>query len=305
MGDPGPTMALTGNGERLHLQHGPIDLLIEADGPAAARSTTFAAAAARFESLLDELVAELDTLRSALTPASMPVPRGRVAMRMVEAVFPHCHEETITPMAAVAGAVADEIGEAMAGAASLRRWMVNNGGDISIGLTPGQRYTVGLVVDPRRGTVDGTIVVKGGTDVGGIATSGRHGRSFSLGIADAVTVTSHNAAAADAAATIIANKVDIGPHSAVTRVPAYEVDPDTDLGDRLVTVDVGLLTTVEVRQALDSGLARAETLVAGGSIVAAVLHLDGSRATTASTMPMRCCAGDRTAAYTALEKIGR
>ena len=64
----------------------------------------------------------------------------------------------------------------------------------------------------------------------GIATSGWRGRSFSLGIADAVTVLADRAAAADAAATIIANAVDLPGHPAIVRVPACELAPDSDLG---------------------------------------------------------------------------
>ena len=73
----------------------------------------------------------------------------------------------------------------------------------------------------------------------GVATSGRHGRSFSLGIADAVTVLARTASQADAAATIIANAVDLPGHPAVRRMPANELQPDSDLGARPVTRDVG------------------------------------------------------------------
>ena len=66
----------------------------------------------------------------------------------------------------------------------------------------------------------------------GVATSGWRGRSFSLGIADAVTVLAATAAAADAAATIIANAVDLPGHPAIARRPASELEDDSDLGDR-------------------------------------------------------------------------
>ena len=67
----------------------------------------------------------------------------------------------------------------------------------------------------------------------GIATSGRHGRSFSLGIADAVTVLARTASQADAAATIIANAVDLPGHPAIVRCRRDELQPDSDLGARL------------------------------------------------------------------------
>ena len=75
----------------------------------------------------------------------------------------------------------------------------------------------------------------------GVATSGWRGRSFSLGIADAVTVFAGTAAVADAAATLIANAVDLPGHPAFARAPARRCDPQSDLGERLVTVDVGPL----------------------------------------------------------------
>jgi len=109
--------------------------------------------------------------------------------------------------------------------------------------------------------------------VRGIATSGWRGRSFSLGIADAVTVLADRAAAADAAATIIANSVDLPGHPAIVRVPARELAPDSDLGERPVTQAVGSLTAEEVDQALAAGTRTAERLVRMGLIRSTALCL--------------------------------
>ncbi len=109
----------------------------------------------------------------------------------------------------------------------------------------------------------------------GIATSGWRGRSFSLGIADAVTVLAVNASTADATATLIANAVDLPGHPNIWRVPADELQPDSDLGHRLVTRDVGELTPEEIAEALGGGVAYAQTLVRNGTIIAAALHLGG------------------------------
>jgi len=187
-------------------------------------------------------------------------------------------------MVAVAGSVADEVGAAMSGAAPLDRWMVNNGGDIAIGVGPGRSYRVGLVVDPRRAAIEAAVELGEESGIGGVATSGRHGRSLSLGIADAVTVFAADAAAADAAATIIANRVDIGSHPEITRRPAHELDPDSDLGDALVTLEVGVLTLDEIGGALHNGLAYAEQCVERGLIDGAVLYLAGSGAATGSEL---------------------
>ncbi len=286
MPDPGPQVALSSDGRQLHLQHGPIDLIVEVDGSPGACSAARRAACRRFDGLLEDLVAELPLLRTALGAAGRPPsPSGAVAARMVAAVAPHRHEELVSPMAAVAGAVADEVGSALSAAAPLDRWFVNNGGDIAFGLAPGQRYRTGLVVDPRHAAPAATITIDAGSGVRGIATSGRHGRSFSMGIADAVTALAPTAAAADAAATLIANHVDPGPSAAIVRRPAVELDPDSDLHDRLVVTEVGVLTRSEVDEALSRGLARAESYVEQGHILAAVLHLAGRTAAT-SAAPM-------------------
>jgi len=203
---------------------------------------------------------------------------------MFDAVVPYAEQDVVSPMAAVAGSVADEIGASIAGAAHLDRWMVNNGGDIAFGLASGQQYRAGLVVDPRRAIVEATALIRAGDGIGGVATSGRHGRSLSLGIADAVTVLAPTAAAADAAATLIANRVDMGPHQEIVRRPANSLDPDSDLGDRLVTVDVGRLTPSEVQWALALGLEHAEACVDRGLIGAAVINLAGSAVATATSL---------------------
>ena len=106
-----------------------------------------------------------------------------------------------------------------------------------------------------------------------IHPSGWRGRSFSLGIADAVTVLADRAAAADAAATIIANAVDLPGHLAILRTPARQLAPDSDLGSRLVTEAVPELSRTEINEALAAGARTAERLLRIGLIRAAALHL--------------------------------
>lgn len=191
------------------------------------------------------------------------------------AVEPYAARTFITPMAAVAGAVAEEILAAMTSAALLERAYVNDGGDIAIHLEPGQQFVAGMIDRPDRASLFGTVVLEASQPVRGIASSGWRGRSFSLGIADAVTVLADRASMADAAATILANAVDLPGHPCVYRVRARELAPDNDLGDHLVTQGVGELTAQEIRAALDSGEALAHTLLAEGLIRSAALHLRG------------------------------
>jgi ApbE superfamily uncharacterized protein (UPF0280 family) len=176
-------------------------------------------------------------------------------------------------MAAVAGSVAEEILGAMLAAAPLKRAYVNNGGDIALHLSHGEQFTVGLMDRPDRDGVMQTMVIDARDTARGIATSGRHGRSFSLGIADAVTVLARTASQADAAATIIANSVDLPGHPAIRRCPADSLQPDSDLGSRLVTREVGLLSPAEIAAALDAGATSARQWLAAGLIEAAALRL--------------------------------
>ncbi|WP_257165895.1 UPF0280 family protein [Bradyrhizobium sp. SRS-191] len=259
---------------RLHLQDGPIDLIIGADGSEADMRAAYQAAAKRFTGLLDELCSELPELRKA---ADLGCPlNGVVARRMHAAVAPFAAEMFITPMAAVAGAVAEEILGAMLSAAKLTRAYVNNGGDIALQLRDAATFSVGLMDRPDSAGTMRRMTLRAADEVSGVATSGRHGRSFSLGIADAVTVLARTAAQADAAATVIGNAVDLPGHPAVLRRPACELQPDSDLGQRPVTCGVGDLSDADVAIALASGERCAQALLADGQIEGAVLQLGGA-----------------------------
>jgi len=253
---------------REHWRHGPIDLVIEAWGEAAAVAQARADAWARFEQVLGELVRELAALRAPIS--AMCIVDGPVARRMVAACAVHA-PHFITPMAAVAGSVADEIIECFA-RPGVARAFVNNGGDIALHLAPGELLKVGIVSHAYLPGIDGHLTLPAPSPVRGVATSGWRGRSFSLGIADSVTVLATTAAAADAAATMIANAVDID-HPVIRRLPACEVKDDSDLGRRLVTVAVGPLPDRLVASALDRGAAAATSLLARGLIVGAALAL--------------------------------
>ena len=348
-----PVSRLLPNG-RLHLQHGPIDLIVEAvgvdpspsageagregglarqrepggvarpgcphpgrlrrlgpplkgrDQPSPTVRIAYEAAARRFATLLEELCAELPALRRPARPDRCAL-SGPVARRMWKAVAPFAAESFVTPMAAVAGAVAEEVLAAMAAAAPLRRAAVNNGGDIALHLGPGEHLRLGLVDRPDRPSLFGTALVADTDPIRGVATSGWRGRSFSLGIADAVTILARTAAEADAAATMVANAVDLPGHPAVTRLPARDVQADSDLGGRLVTRAVGKLAPDEIEAALASGLAKAEDLASRGLIHAAALHLQGRTAATAGTAAVHsrrhaeeACAAGRLEARTAV-----
>lgn len=259
---------------RLHLQDGPIDVILEAFGASGEVHRAYEAAARRFVGVLDELCSELGLLRARAVVGG-PQPQGRIARRMAAAVAPYAERTFITPMAAVAGAVAEEILETMTSAARLAKAYVNDGGDIALHLEPGERFVIGMVERPERLSLFGSATITSNEPIHGIATSGWRGRSFSLGIADAVTVLAESAARADAAATIIANAVDLPGNPQIIRVPACSLAPDSDLGELLVTQGVGKLSAEEVGLALQAGMAVAEGLAAEGLIHSAALHLHG------------------------------
>lgn len=260
------------HGNRLHLNHGPIDLVIAADGAAHEVERAYAQAASMFPNILPELVAELPLLRAPVGDVK-PAPSGAIARRMADAVWPY-RDVFVTPMAAVAGSVAEHVLAAMMEVADLRRATVNNGGDIALHLAAGERLRAGIVGDLSMPHLDATIELDSADPVRGLATSGWRGRSQSLGIADAVTVLAQSASMADAAATMIANAVNV-EDAAIRRLPACEMRDDSDLGILPVTVEVGALSVEKVRQALDHGVRRAIELKDKGLILAAYLQLQG------------------------------
>tara|TARA_R110002072_G_scaffold176194_3_gene332099 strand:+ start:11306 stop:12166 length:861 start_codon:yes stop_codon:yes gene_type:complete len=273
-----PTAAILPCGTRLHLQHGPIDLIISANGQ---RDRAFEAANARFQTILTELVAELDMLKQPMT-STIARPDGKVAQRMHAAAILFGDYGFLTRMAAVAGSVADTILKAMTDGADLRRAYVNNGGDIALHLQAGESYSSAMAGHDGREL--GQIVIQSTDNVGGIATSGRHGRSLSSGIADSVTVLALCAATADVAATLIANSVDLQYHPAVTRRLANEVVDDSDLGERPVVVGCGPLAVSDRNTALRAGLDCALSMVKQNTIHAAALFLQGDALATDTNM---------------------
>ncbi|KAF0128068.1 MAG: hypothetical protein FD152_2395 [Xanthobacteraceae bacterium] len=274
------------DGDRLHLQHGPIDVVLRAWGATAAVRDAYDAVIERFATILPELAGELTELRKPMS--DRPQVTTPVALRMLAACRPHAGI-FVTPMAAVAGAVADELMECMVEAAPLDRAFVNDGGDIAVHLTEGESMEIAVAADFSRGPIpalNGRITLKDTDGIGGIATSGAQGRSFSLGIADSVTVLARDAATADVAATLIANAVNIDD-PLIRRSPASTLDPDSDLGDQLVTLAVGALERGQIAAALAAGRERAEQLRRRGLIRDAALVLKGEARVLGQTPSLR------------------
>lgn len=257
------------DGRRMHFHHGPIDLIISAEGQD--QRAAFKSAWQRFQTVLHELTQELSLLRTNWIDIGMR-PMGSIARKMYDSVAPHAANTFITPMAAVAGSVAEEILDSMVQSGDLDRAIVNNGGDIAFHLKDHQ--TCAATLANLSGRSMGKVAIMAEMSIRGMATSGRGGRSYSLGIADSVTVLAKSASAADAAATLIANAVDLPEHPAIARRPAYQLQDDSDLKDHPVVIDCAPLSEDETIMALDSGLSMAKKLQECHLIEAAILFLN-------------------------------
>ena len=261
------------SGNRLHLQHGPINLVIKANGNSSSIKKAYGLASQRMEGMLQGLVDNLSTLREPLNP--------RVELNIDDVTSDHMistarqfEDHFITPMAAVAGAVADKILSSMRNVKGLDSIYVNNGGDIALFIGHDKKMKIGIVPTLTAAEPLASIDITSGDKVRGIATSGWGGHSFSLGIADAVTVLAKNAAIADIVATLIANEVNCDS-DCIDRVQALEIDPDSDLKEKLVTLKVGNLDENEISKALARGARFAQKLIDDKKIFGVFIYLQG------------------------------
>ncbi len=276
-GNPEILCQLLPEDRRLHLQHGPINIIAHVEAPVEVQKRLYSSATSRLGTILDELVAELDLLKQPWS-IDQPVPNGSIAQKMFAAVKDS--KVFVTPMAAVAGAVAEEILEAMLAEANaqdcridhVRRMYVNNGGDIAFWLKNGESFSIGVVENPEMPELNTVVSLPSEGTVRGLATSGWRGRSQSLGIADAVTVLAKSAVAADVAATLIANDVNID-YPGIVKRPACEIKDGIDLGMIPVTVHVPQLPDIEATNALKQGAHTARHFILSGKIEAAYLSL--------------------------------
>ncbi|MDD3844882.1 MAG: hypothetical protein PHC90_00835 [Syntrophorhabdaceae bacterium] len=199
-----------------------------------------------------------------------------VAKRMTEAVK-LVDENNLTPMAAVAGAVADMVKEHFA-MQDLDLLTVNNGGDLSLFNKTGRPLRVGIGNIISGKPTPYVMILDGVHDLG-MATSGFGGRSLTLGLADTVTAVAKTAVLADAAATHICNRTNVETDLAV-REKARLIDPGTDIPEEDVTVAVGSLSPELVARALGCGLTAANALRERTIIEYAAIALKEGIATT-------------------------
>lgn len=235
------------------------------------RTDLCAKAAKRSIDVLCEVASFRDVLK--LPHSWIPVPpESRVPFKMWEAVSV-VGDTDLTPMAAVAGTMADEIANFImeSGASKI---IVNNGGDLAVRLNVGENINVGIRSNVIYQTISHVISVSCQSGIGGICTSGIGGRSFTRGVAEAVTVVAQSSAIADAAATAIANSTFI-PHQSIIRVHADKIDPDTDLEGLEVTREVKNLPEEFIERSLSVGISKAGSLAEKGIIIGTVITIKG------------------------------
>ena len=202
-----------------------------------------------------------------------------VVRRMIEATK-KMEESDLTPLAAVAGTASDVVADFIFSKGATKI-IVDNGGDIAIRLREGEVARVGVKteIDAKHPTY--LISIDSTMGIGGVATSGLGGRSFTKGIASAATVLSETASLSDAAATVIGNFTNI-EDPRITKSLAEKIYPDTDIGGEWVTIKVGKLSQEKIEEALDRGLSKAYSICQKGLINGALIAVQGKAVWTDS-----------------------
>jgi len=231
---------------RVFLDHGPISMVISASRQGAPLAEQCISACEVAVACLFELEPELQKLKRSWTRMD-PMSLNGIGLKMWQAVSVTADSE-LTPMAAVAGAVSDRVADWLV-AQGATKVIVNNGGDVAIRLMAGETTTVGISPNLVDAGFSKVVRLTSADNIGGIATSGLGGRSFTCGVMESVTVLAKSCAVADAFATSLANSSYIDS-PAVRRVLARSIDPDTDIPDLMVTEMVGRLTPLEIDQSI-------------------------------------------------------
>jgi ApbE superfamily uncharacterized protein (UPF0280 family) len=199
------------------------------------------------------------------------LPQNALAQRMIESVRT-IGDIDLTPMAAVAGTIADAVADWLFDR-GLTKVVVDNGGDIAIRLAAGETATVGIRPQINCSDISHIAYLDDRSFSWGVTTSGRGGRSFTRGVASAVTVIAEDASIADAGATAIANACFV-EDSSIVQIPAEQMDPATDLKGVNVTLEVGSLSSGKKNQAVQAALSKADSLCRQNLIFGALIALE-------------------------------
>ncbi|MGB9618043.1 MAG: UPF0280 family protein [Desulfomonilaceae bacterium] len=250
------------------MECGPMRLVIQAWRKGVPQGAQCLSAAHKSIQFLEEAASYFPQCKAPAVDLNEPDPRLGIAHALWSAARAIAAPD-LTPMAAVAGAIADAVADELV-QQSMTKIIVNNGGDIAVRLEASESLWAAIRPKVDRVDVSHYLRVDGSLPIGGICTSGLGGRSFTRGIASAVTALAQRAAVADAAATAIANAAYVDS-PAVKRAPASSIDPNSDLDDLDVTIRVDTLSDEEIGLALDKALCYAEALASMGKIFGAVI----------------------------------
>lgn len=257
---------------RVFVDYGPASMVITARREGEPLSELACAAFPRIRDSLAEIAGELDTLRR--YPAQGDFSHLTGLPRVMAEAALATGEPTLTPMAAVAGTMADMVADWIY-ARGADVVAVNNGGDIALRLGPGKSLRMGILPD-LGGSVTEIVTIRAEDGIGGVCTSGLGGRSLTRGIASAVTVFSARCALADACATHIANcsYVD-SPRVHTCR--AGELEPESDIADLTIVRAVDALTEEEITLGLAQVRAETERQRQRGNLLRAAADIQGRR----------------------------
>ena len=219
-----------------------------------------------------ERIARCRPLLSRPVPEIEDLPEDELALAMISSTRA-IGDKDLTPMAAVAGTIADAVADGLF-EQGLTRVIVDNGGDIAFRMAEGEKVSVGIRPQVSSPLISHVIHLDCSRSTWGVTTSGMGGRSFTKGIASAVTVLAENASVADAAATAVANACFV-EDKAILQLPAENMDPHSDLAGIRVTTEVKPLSSESIRMAVESARHKAEHLCQKGLIIGAFIALGG------------------------------
>jgi hypothetical protein len=279
-----------GSGEKIEVlpngtvlfEHGPMRLFIQALEHETPLIDLAREGARKAKTVLEQMALFLPVIKRKSRGLKLEEDYPDVIRRMIDATQ-KMGEPDLTPMAAVAGAASDEVADFMV----LRggtKIIVDNGGDIAIRLREGEVARVGIKTEVDAKEPSYIISIRQTMGIGGIATSGLGGRSFTKGIASAATVLSESASCSDAAATVIGNATKIDD-PLIRRSLAESIYPETDIAGEWVTVEVGKLSSRKIDAALRQGLEKANAIRQKGLIKGALIAVKGRVGWTPSMEP--------------------
>lgn len=231
--------------KRILVEYGPITMVITIEDAKESLEQTRKRIAKTVYYILEELAEDMQSLKS-YPVGEVYLGKSQIAKNMWKSVKMTGHR-WLTPMAAVAGSVADKVADVIE-ATGAEKIIVNNGGDISIRIKKDHQVKIGVRNSLGAKAEIEAYNITYQSPIRGIATSGFGGRSYTQGVADSLTVFAGSASVADAFATYLANMTHISSkHVKEQLVGTF--DPESDIADQRVVTEIGDLDKEEIERA--------------------------------------------------------